>query len=97
MTRALASLPVINTQEFAQKGEEIYGKMKDKLEKKYYGKFVAIEIGSGKYFIGDEQTDAIKKAKDKFPKSVFYIARPGFKGAIKISSYQPPFMYGSIL
>lgn len=91
------SSSIIDPQEVARKGEKTYKKVKDKLEKKYFGKFVAVEVESGKYFLGSDQIEAIKKAKQQFPKSIFYIARIGFRGAIKISSYQPPFTYGSLL
>ncbi len=65
-------------------GEEIYErKLKAKLEPKYKGKFVVIEVESGKYFVGDTLGEAADKAEAKFPHKVFYIKRIGFKTAFK--------------
>ncbi len=65
-------------------GEEIYErKLKAKLEPKYKGKFLVIEVESGKYFIGNTFDEALDKAEAKFPHEVFYIKRIGFKAVMK--------------
>lgn len=65
-------------------GEEIYErKLKKKLEPKYNGKIIAIEVETGKHFIGDTLNEADDKAKAHFPDKVFYFKRVGFKAVYK--------------
>jgi hypothetical protein len=45
---------------------------KKKLEPKYNGKIIAIEVDSGKYFIGDDELEAGLKAKAVFPDKIFF-------------------------
>lgn len=92
----LNSLPTIYPQELAQKGREIYEKINDKLEKKSFGKYVAIEVESGKYFVGDTQQEALEKAKSHFPTQIFYFVRVGFPGVISLSRHHRPSFYGSL-
>ncbi len=67
----------INKAELAAKGEGIYAKLKEKLEREHRGEFVAIEVESGDYFLGKTFQEADKKAREKYPKSVFYVVRIG--------------------
>ncbi len=65
-------------------GEEIYErKLKTKLEPKYKGKFLVIEVESGKYFVGNTFGDAMDEAEAKLPGKVFYIKRIGYKTVMK--------------
>jgi len=64
-------------------GEEIYRrKLKKKLEPKYNGKIIAIEVDSGKYFIGDNELEAGEKARAVFPDKIFFFMRIGPNSAI---------------
>lgn len=90
-------IATIKPEEFVQKGKEIYDKIKGKLEKEARGKFMAIEVDSGKYYIDKDQIKAFKKARKDFPKKIFYFVRIGFPAVITHSSYQRPFSYGSVL
>jgi len=58
---------------------------------------MAIEVESGKYFLGETQVEALEKAKKQFPKKIFYFMRVGFPAVSIHSTYQEPFSYGSIL
>ena len=49
-----------------------------KLESKYKGKIVAIDIESGDYFIGDSELDSYKKAIQKHPNKKFIFKRVGY-------------------
>jgi len=73
----MASIKVINKAEMAAKGESIYATLKEKLEKEHRGKFVAIEVDSGDYFLGRTLQEADKKARQKYPDRVFYVIRIG--------------------
>jgi len=60
------------------KGEEVYEKNRENLEKAHLGKIVAIEIASGTIAgIGAELDEAYEKALKKFPRMKFYFRKVG--------------------
>ena len=62
----------------ATKGEEIYEENKEKLEKAYLGKIVAIEIESGTVAgVGDTLDEAYEEAVRKYPRKKFYFRKVG--------------------
>lgn len=64
----------------AERGEKIYSSfLKRQLEPKHVGKFVAIEVDSGDYFVGSSILDATDKARKKYERRVFYIKRIGYQ------------------
>jgi hypothetical protein len=59
-------------------GEEFYmEKLREKLEKTHKGEYVVIEPESKSYFVDADLLEAIQKAEEKFPDSLFYIVRIG--------------------
>jgi hypothetical protein len=44
---------------------------------------IAIEVDSGKYFMGDDLAEARRKAETTFPDKIFYFKRVGYKAAFK--------------
>ncbi|MDZ7360080.1 MAG: hypothetical protein ONB46_05050 [candidate division KSB1 bacterium] len=65
-------------------GEAIYEKrLKKKLEPKYKGKIIAIEVDSGKYFMGDTVIEVAEKARAVFPDKYFYLKRVGYRAVHK--------------
>jgi hypothetical protein len=97
MNKPLTSLPTVYPSEIAHKGEEVYRKISKQIEKKHLGSFIAIEVESRKYFLGQTQIEAIEKAKKHFPTKVFYLMKIGFPAAVTFSGYQRPLSYGNIL
>lgn len=97
MSIKVQTLPSINPAEIARKGEEIYEKkLKDKFEKDYFGKFVAIEVDSGEHFLGDTMIEASNRAKKKFPAKITYIKKIGFPAVFTMpGTFQQP-SYGSV-
>jgi len=73
------------TKELCSKGEKIYAELKEKLEPTLNNKFVAIEVDSGDYFIGNDAIEATEKAKKKYPDSTFFLVRIGYPAAFKTS------------
>ena len=73
----MATTKVINKHELAAQGESLYAQLRAKLEKEHRGEFVAIEVESGDYFLGKTLQEADKKARVKYPSSVFYVVRIG--------------------
>lgn len=64
-------------------GKKRYAEIKEKLEPKLNNKFVAIEVDSGDYFIGNDAIEATIKGRKKYPKSTFFLARIGHPAAFK--------------
>jgi len=68
---------LLDKEEFTEKGKTIYKKLRPKF-KKNRGKIVAIEVDSGKYFIGEDELDAAQKARSEFPDKIFVFFRIGY-------------------
>ena len=68
---------VADKRQIATKGKAIYQRLQTDLEKEYLGRFVAIEVESGDYFVGETLTEADAKAREKYPDRVFYVVRVG--------------------
>lgn len=73
-------------QDLEKKGQELYEtKLRKKLEKKHFGKYVAIEIESGDYFTADTLDDVLLAAKKKYPNKIFHSVKIGSEGIFKTS------------
>jgi len=60
------------------KGEEVYEENREKLEKSYPGRIVAIEIASGTVAgIGASLDEAYEEAVKKYPQKQFYFRKVG--------------------
>jgi len=74
-----------NLDSLVPEGEAVYeSKLKKKLEPKYKGKIIAIEVESGKYFMGDTVIEAANKAREEFPDRYFYFKRVGYRALHKV-------------
>ena len=72
------NMPQLVPEEIAKTGEEFYQKeLKNKLEPKENGKYVAIEVESKQYFIGGTKEEALDSAQKVFPNKVFFVRRIG--------------------
>jgi hypothetical protein len=71
-------IPNINPKEFARKGEAVYERLKEQIEREHYGKFIAIEPESGDYEIADRAIDATLRLKARHPDKLLYGRRIGF-------------------
>lgn len=70
--------PQLNPEEIAKIGEELYQKeFKKKLEPKENGKYIAVEVESKKYFLGETKEEALDEAQKVFPNKVFFVRRIG--------------------
>ena len=66
----MKKIKIIHKDEIADKGERIYNELRQKLEPEHKGEFIAIEVGSGKYFMGNSMEEADRKARAKYPDEV---------------------------
>ena len=69
----------------ADAGERFYATIKDALEITHTGKFVAINVESGKYYIGETPEQVLGDAKAADPGGLFHLIRIGFTGAFQVS------------
>ena len=75
---------------FDQKAQAIYRKkLKPKLEGKYKGRIVAIDVESGDYFLGKTVLEAIEKGRKKHPGRIFYAVRIGYPAVHSLRSTWP--------
>ena len=68
---------VADKRQIATKGKAIYQRLQAELEKTYLGRFVAIEVESGDYCVGEPLTEAKARAREQYPERVFYVVRVG--------------------
>ena len=72
---------------FDKKAEAIYqDKLKPKLEAKYKGRIVAIDVESEDYFVGRTVLEAIEKGRKKHPRKMFYAVRIGYAAVHSLRS-----------
>jgi peptide subunit release factor RF-3 len=73
----------LSKDEIADKGEQIYeAQLRDVLEPGYIGKFVAIDVNSGEYAVGDTILQATDKMAMKVPEPENYVMKVGFTAAV---------------
>ena len=71
--------------ELAARAERFYReKLKALLEPAQIGKFVAIEPGSGAYFVNESDVEALLNARAALPGKLFYLMRIGFDVAHRL-------------
>jgi len=64
--------------DIANRGEEVYRKLRSELEKSHMGKVVAIDIVTGAIAgIGDDINQAYMSARKKYPNRAFYFRKVG--------------------
>ena len=82
---------ISNIKRLAEAGNQVYEdfvkpNIDEEAEK---GRFVAIEVESHNYYIGNTPVDAFLLAREKHPDKVFHLVRIGFPGVYEISRLQP--------
>jgi len=68
-------------------GQQVYEKLKDYLESRQFGRFVAIDPRSELYFLGDTGTEALVAAHTALPEARFFLARIGHKTAHRMGGH----------
>jgi hypothetical protein len=75
---------------FDRKAAAIYRtKLKPKLEGKYQGRIVAIDVESEDYFVGRTVLEAIEKGRRKHPGKIFYAVRIGYPAVHSLRNSWP--------
>jgi hypothetical protein len=65
----------------SKQGQRLFEALNPELCQKHRGQFVAIEVDSGDYFIGETAMAANQKARAKHPGKVFFLGRIGYPTA----------------
>ena len=74
-----------STDEIAERGERIYdAKLRDLLEPDCVGKFVAIDVNTGEYALGDTMLAATDSLMAKVRTSDNYIMKVGYSAAVSM-------------
>ncbi len=70
-------------QRLARHGERLYrAKLKKILEPEHSGEYVAIEVESGDYFLGQSDVEALQRAEAHYPNKKFHLIKIGFPAAV---------------
>lgn len=86
MSADLTDLDTIREDVIAR-GQRIYDEeLRNELEREHFGRFVAIEPESGRYFLGETSAEAAGAAHDAMPENRFYLARIGYRAAHTIGT-----------
>ena len=68
-------------------GEQIYDqRYRHDYERDYPGQFVAVDVLSGNATRGGTSSEALLKARQQYPKSVFHLIRVGHAGAFEVGT-----------
>lgn len=74
-----------NPKQLAEKGEAIYNeKYREEYERLHPGKYVAIDLGSGKAFVADTPEGAVVLLQKESPRSFFHLIKVGSPGVFKV-------------
>ncbi|MEX1112522.1 MAG: hypothetical protein WEC84_03595 [Candidatus Andersenbacteria bacterium] len=68
----------VDVQKIAAEGARIYEQIKGRYESDHKGEFLAINIDTGEEFLGSTNSEAVEKAREKYPETIFYVVRIGY-------------------
>ena len=72
---------IMNVDERIEKANEIINNLPEDFLEANKGKFAAVEIQSGDYFVGNSEWEAYQVAIQKYPESKFVFVRIGAEAA----------------
>jgi len=75
--------------QISKQGKDLLQKLDRELRDQHHGMFIAIEVDSGDYFIGETMIDADTQARAKHPGKVFYVGRIGHRAAVQFRGHVP--------
>ena len=65
----------------SKQGQRLFEALDRELREQHCGKFIAIEVDSGEYFLGGTGVEASEKARVKHPGKIFFLGRIGYRAA----------------
>lgn len=80
----------LSPQDIAARAEQIYlTRYKDEFEKNYRGQFAAIDVDTGRAFVGKTAEEALKTAEAAIQGGFFHLIRIGSPGFYHVSYVTP--------
>jgi hypothetical protein len=77
--------PRYSTDEIVERGQELYDRsIRENVEAKARGKFLALDIETGEYEIDADERAALKRALAKHPDAALYLLRIGSPTAYRL-------------
>ncbi|MGI9048466.1 MAG: hypothetical protein ACR2GU_03660 [Rubrobacteraceae bacterium] len=74
-----------STQSVARRGREIYeAEIRADVEPENEGRFLALDVNSGRYALADEELEAFALAREKAPEGTLLLLRVGHRAAHRI-------------
>ena len=70
----------------AAAGERLYRKLAPSYEREY-GKYLAIDVDTGRAYLADSPQDALRLAESADATGSFHLVRIGYKGLYRVPSY----------
>jgi hypothetical protein len=68
-------------QHISKKGQKSFEMLSEELTESHFGRFIASEVDSGDYFIGETAIEATRRAQAKHPEKLFFLGRIGYRTA----------------
>ncbi len=83
----MSTTAAVDHRELGRRGREYYDRfLRAKLEPQHNGKFLALEVESGDYELGDSTLDALERAEGRHPDCAFYLLRIGHRTVGRIGA-----------
>ena len=77
-----------NPKQIAEAGERIYReKYQADFERDHIGKFAAIDVRTGKAYLGEGAVEALQTARSEAPNGAFHLIKVGAPGAFKFTRF----------
>ena len=74
-----------NAEETARRGREIYERdIRAAVERDHDGRFLVVDVTTGRYEIADDELVAFDRAEEKNPEGLFYLMRVGRRAAHRL-------------
>lgn len=72
--------------EIAERGQALYDReIREKLDASVRGKFLVVDIETGRYEVDDDEMAALKRARAKHPDAALYLLRIGHPTAYRLA------------
>lgn len=77
----------ITAQEVARRGKDIYEReIRSAVEPEHDGRFLVVDVTSGKYALADDELEAFRRAREQNPEGVLFLVRVGHRAAHRIGT-----------
>lgn len=73
-------------EEVARRGREVYERdIRPAVERDHDGRFLVVDVTTGRYEIADDELSAFERAEEKNPDGVFFLLRVGRRAAHRLA------------